>query len=273
MKFFDFYFFRKKNKALLSVIIPNFNNEEYIGECLDSVLSQTYKNIEIVVVDDCSTDNSTNIIMDYEKKCSNITVLWNESNKGVSFSRDFAIKYSKGDFITTLDSDDFFYDKEKLEKEMDIINSHKQNVIAFSDILLTDEFGKKKVLSSEVKPIKEGNILSDILSRECMIPRDFLMKRECYFEVGGYNTSINLYEDWDLKIRLAAKFEYYFSNTIGVGYRRHGKGLSAVAYPNHAIALKNILNKNIYLIEDKNEKQKILKIMDIKIKQFKEVTT
>lgn len=97
-------------KDYISVIIPCYNVEKYIDKCVESVLNQTYKNFEIILVDDCSTDNTFKIIKKYEKKYDNITVIKNESNKGAGYSRNNAIKYAKYDLISFIDSDDYLED-------------------------------------------------------------------------------------------------------------------------------------------------------------------
>ena len=90
----------------LSVIVPVYNTEEYLKKCLDSLVHQTYNNLEIIVINDGSTDNSMDIISSYKKKYSNI-VVYTKENSGVSDTRNYGIKKSTGEFITFIDSDDF----------------------------------------------------------------------------------------------------------------------------------------------------------------------
>ncbi len=219
------------NDILLSVIVANYNNESYIRDCLESIMSQTYKNLEIVVSDDCSTDHSLEMINEYERKYPRIiTVLPSSINRGVARTRHEAILQAKGEYITTLDSDDYYYDNQKLEKEMELILQYKKqdkDILAFSNIVLVK--GDKTLIGIQgnSKNIKEGKIFDDIITRSCMIPRDFIMKKEAYFEVGGYDYRFPIYEDWDLKIRLAKKYEFNYTGVNGTAYRRHGAGLSS----------------------------------------------
>lgn len=96
---------KKENNPLISIIIPVFNNERYIKECVNSALNQDYDNIEIIIVNDGSTDDTKNICKKLEEKHTTVT-LYNQKNSGVSASRNFGIKKSKGAFIYFLDSDD-----------------------------------------------------------------------------------------------------------------------------------------------------------------------
>lgn len=94
-------------ESKISVIIPVYNVEEYINECLESVLNQTYKNIEILCIDDCGIDNSVRKVECYAKKDSRIKILRHNCNKGLACSRNTGIKYATGDYIFFLDSDDY----------------------------------------------------------------------------------------------------------------------------------------------------------------------
>jgi len=129
---------------LISVIITNFNYSNYLKSCIESVINQTYKNIEIIIIDDCSTDDSINIISSFATKYKNILIHYNQQNKGVIYSRNLGIESSSGDYICFLDADDY-WDLTKIEKQ---INVTKDYDISFCDLMIIDEFnniiGKKK---------------------------------------------------------------------------------------------------------------------------------
>lgn len=91
----------------ISIIIPVYNVEKYISECIESLLSQTFKEIEILAIDDCSTDNSYNILKKYAKEDSRIVLYQNKKNLGVSATRNFGLDKAKGKYISFVDSDDF----------------------------------------------------------------------------------------------------------------------------------------------------------------------
>jgi hypothetical protein len=117
----------------------------------------------------------------------------------------------------------------------------------FSGIVLIDSGGD--VIGKQHATIKEGMLLNDILSRTCMIPRDFLFTKEQYLQAGGFDNRIAIYEDWDLKIRLASENKFFYSGIDGIGYRRHGKGLSAVSPLRHILWLNRVFVKNIGLLQ------------------------
>ena len=92
---------------LISVIIPVYNVEKYLRECLDSVINQTYKNLEIICVNDCSTDSSPEILEEYAKKDRRIIIKKNPKNIGLGLTRNEGIKIASGEYIHCLDSDDW----------------------------------------------------------------------------------------------------------------------------------------------------------------------
>jgi teichuronic acid biosynthesis glycosyltransferase TuaG len=145
---------KKVNKILkeetVSVIIPVYNSEEFINSTLDSVLNQTYKNIEVVIVDDCSTDNTEDIINEYLLKNRNIIYYKLENNSGAAIARNKAIELANGRYIAFIDSDDIWYPR-KIEKQLEFMKE-KNAAICYTAIEMIDEEdrilkGKRDVLN------------------------------------------------------------------------------------------------------------------------------
>ena len=141
---------------------------------------------------------------------------------------------------------------------MALISHYKKvkskDIIAFSNIVLVK--GDKNPIKTWGNPenIKQGKIFYEMITRNCMIPRDFIVKKEAYFEVGGFDPRFDIYEDWDLKIRLAKRYEFYYTGINGTAYRRHGTGLSAIPISKNIKWLKKVFRKNLCLI-DKTQKK------------------
>lgn len=113
---------------LVTIIVPVYNVEKYISRCLDSILSQDYPNTEILCIDDCSPDNSSQIIHNYVKKYENVYYYTYEKNGGLGYARDYGISKAKGDYILFIDSDDYIntdyvstYIKAATEDDIDIV--------------------------------------------------------------------------------------------------------------------------------------------------------
>lgn len=120
----------------ISVIVAVYNTEKYLDRCIESLLNQTYKNMELVIVEDCSTDSSRKLLKKY-KENKNIKVFYNRENRGLSYSRNYGLKKSTGDFIGYIDSDDYV-EPDYYEKLMSSIKDNKSD-IAICDIKLVDE--------------------------------------------------------------------------------------------------------------------------------------
>lgn len=120
----------------ISIIVAVYNTEKYLERCIESLLKQTYKNIEIIIVEDCSTDSSKKILKKYKNQ-KNIKTFYNKENRGLSYSRNYGLKKATGDFIGYIDSDDYV-ESDYYEKLMSSIQENKSD-IAICDIKLVDE--------------------------------------------------------------------------------------------------------------------------------------
>ena len=151
------------NKNLVSIITPMYNSGKFIKDTIDSVLSQTYKEWEMIIVDDCSTDISPEIVKSYVDTESRIKYIRTDKNSGVSNARNIALKNANGQYIAFLDSDDI-WDKEKLEKQINFMKE-KDCAISFTSYELIDEENKRLdkivrvVPSIDYKTLLKGNIL------------------------------------------------------------------------------------------------------------------
>ena len=151
------------NKELLSIITPMYNYEKYIGQTIESVLNQTYKNWEMLIVDDCSNDNSPNIVKEYVQIDNRIKYIRVNKNKGVSNARNTGLQQARGRFIAFLDSDDI-WNNSKLEDQVQFMIKN-DCTITFTSYELIDEdsnkLGKEVTVTSEVRynDLLKGNIL------------------------------------------------------------------------------------------------------------------
>ena len=166
----------------VSVIIPVFNTEKYLRKCLDSVCIQTLSDIEIICVDDCSTDNSLNILKEYASKDNRIKLIEFKENKGAAVARNTGIIEAKGEYIGFIDSDDYidqnFY--ENLYKKVEIRHS---DIVKGSDMKLVFEDGRIETDEQNFK-IKKNKINFWCQYTTAIYKRDFILKNEIDFPVG-----------------------------------------------------------------------------------------
>jgi teichuronic acid biosynthesis glycosyltransferase TuaG len=136
---------------LISIITPCYNSNDFISETIDSVINQTYKNWELIIIDDCSTDNSVEIVQKYLEKDSRIKLFVNNKNSGAAVSRNFGLLKSSGRFISFLDSDDL-WEPQKLETQINFMLDN-DCPISFTKYRLIDEKGD--LLNKTIKVVKE----------------------------------------------------------------------------------------------------------------------
>lgn len=234
----------------ITVGIPNYNKGRYLLNTIQSVLNQTYKVKEIIIVDDCSTDNSPSIIHNLAKKYDLIRPIILEKNVGVSAARNICISKCKTEYITFIDADDFYYDTRKIENEMKLIEQHlPKDIIAYSYIKRADESGKIIESSEDALNYYEGDVFDKYFKKRGGIgfARDYCVKTTILKEVGGYIDRLSLYEDLALLYQLALKHEFYCTGQFGTAYRQVGNGLSSKPDAEHTVAInyirKIILNK------------------------------
>jgi glycosyltransferase involved in cell wall biosynthesis len=191
---------------LISVIIPTFNRASYLPKAVESVISQTYKKWELIIVDDCSTDDSYFSVLPFmkDKRVSYYTLERDSGSFGVSYARNFGIGKSRGEFLAFLDSDDYWL-PEKLEKQLDFM------VKNCADICQTEEFWLRK--GKIVNPRKihkkiSGNIFEKSLLLCIVSPSAVMIKKSVFKEVGCFDENMPACEDYDLWLRTSLRFEF-----------------------------------------------------------------
>ena len=202
----------------VSIIIPVYNGEKYIREAVDSALNQTYKDFEIIVIDDGSKDNTPNILENYDNK-----IRWkSQKNKGQAFAINEGINMAKGKYIAYLDADDVCL-PERFENQVKYLDEHSNVGLVYSDRYQINENG---IIQRVIKSQPHDNF---VLLQNNYIPRSAVMhKRECLNEVGLFDESITGDDDWDMWIRISEKFEMGYIGKPLVKYRVHKENISLI---------------------------------------------
>lgn len=189
---------------LVSVIIPVYNRETTIARSINSVLNQTYTNLEVIVVDDGSTDNTLSVVNSIED--SRIKII-SQTNKGACVARNVGIDVSNGEYIAFQDSDDEWHE-DKLEKQVDILKNKIEYDIAFCNASRYDlEDGESKLL---VFGLREGRIDENILIGSSKVSTQTILARKEVFEEDKFDPQMPRLQDYDLTIRLAQKHNFYY---------------------------------------------------------------
>ena len=211
-------------KALVSVIIPAFNAEKHIKETIDSALNQTYGNIEVIVVDDGSTDNTRSILNSYIDS-GKIKYIFQE-NDGLAGARNVGMKNAIGKYISFLDSDDIFLPA-KIEKQVSCLDAHKECDVSYCDIWHFFEKTPEEKLSLNYVYYSGSEVFSRLLKKNFINPLTIVMRRSVYERFGGFNESFKRSEDWEYWIRLSWQgASFCFLNERLANYRMRRLSLS-----------------------------------------------
>jgi glycosyltransferase involved in cell wall biosynthesis len=182
------------DKVIVSIIVPAYNYANYIGECLDSVLAQTIKEWECIVIDNGSTDDTSDIVKAFAKKDSRIKYYFT-SQKGVSLARNYAVSLSQGMYILPLDADDKI-DSAYLAKALAIMDENPTISLVYCDAILFGSVNKKWILP-------EFNYRDLLIENSIFCSA--LYKKSDFISVNGYNINmVEGFEDWDFWIKLLA---------------------------------------------------------------------
>ena len=210
----------------VSVIIPVYNAEKFLSETIESVIAQTYTDWEIIAVDDGSTDRSGEILRKYEQRLPSKIHVITQRNSGVSIARNNAIAIAKGDYIAFLDHDDLWL-PEKLEKQVDLLDSNKELGLVYSDSYVIDEEGnlRKKTFFEIVRPFR-GNIFNELFYDNFIPLLTAIIRKEVVNKVGMFDPKYKIAEEYDLFLKIAEYYPVDFVEQPLAKYRIHDKSVS-----------------------------------------------
>lgn len=191
----------------VSVIIPTYNRALTLREAMGTVLSQRYRDLELIVVDDGSTDETQAMVSDFASR--EVTYVYQE-HRGVSASRNKGIACARGDYIAFLDSDDLWL-SDKLHLQMTFMKSHPDALICY-----TEEIWIRNGV--RVNPMKKHRKYSGMIFEHCLplcivSPSSVLMARRLFHMVGLFDESLEACEDYDLWLRISAQHPVYLIDT------------------------------------------------------------
>lgn len=207
-----------KKSPLVTVYITNYNYEKYIQQSIESVLSQSFQNFELIIIDDGSQDCSHDIIETYRNN-NKITIIY-QKNKGLNITNNVAMRIAKGKYIMRLDADDFLAE-DALERMVELLEKDDKLGLVFPDYFYADESGN--VIGQEVRHDfeKEVSLFDQPAHGACTMIRLSFLK-----DIGGYNESFTCQDGYDLWLKFV--FNYTVNNIDKplFYYRRHGNNLT-----------------------------------------------
>ncbi|MES1964856.1 glycosyltransferase [Psychrobacter sp. AH5] len=268
----------KKTSPLVSVVIPCYNHQDFIQDSIQSVIDQTYQNIELIIIDDGSKDNSVEKIQEMISSCQKRFVRFEfrtRPNKGLSATLNEAIEWCEGEYLGLLASDDIIF-KDKTSIQVDFLEERPK---------ITAVFGGIKLLSkdnNEIRTVMKKSGFYDfktIIMNKIDFPTATQMIRlSAIKEVGGFDPTIIL-EDWYMWLKLSQIGQLYYMDEVFACYRRHDNNLSnnfeKMAQgridvlncfkdsPLYDKAMKNILWSNVRREYENNKEGRMSKLADM----------
>lgn len=252
----------KSSSPKVSVIIPAYNASKFIREAIDSVLNQTYKDYEIIVVDgrDGSADDTREIIAEY----GDAVRYFHQENTGLSNARNKGILNSKGEYIAFLDSDDFWFEN-KLALQVEFLDRHRDVGLVFSDswceacgdVNIWDQHFVGRRFFQKTKP-PSGEVFFQLFCANFIPVLTVVVRKECLSKVGLFNEEYNSAEDYDLWLRVSRAFKVHYIDEPLAAYRIRGDSLvhnRERLYSNLISIKRNTLRSEPELFKRFNQKE------------------
>lgn len=203
----------------VSIVIPTYNRVDFLPKAVQSVLNQTYRDWEMIIVDDGSIDNTEEVANGYKE--SRIRYIAHKYNLGISASRNTGIKNSRGEYIAFLDSDDEWF-PEKISRQMNIFQKEDSKC----GVVCTGGYKIKgnqimSIMSIKSIPINLDSFYERFLFENFIWISSVLVKKECFEKVGLFDENLKSCEDWDMWIRIAKYYQFIFLETPLIKYVIH----------------------------------------------------
>jgi glycosyltransferase involved in cell wall biosynthesis len=201
----------------VSVIIPTYNRAEFLRSAIESVIKQTFTDLEIIVSDDKSTDHTQDVVRNIEDE--RIKYVRNEGNKGPSAARNAAILASEGEYIAFLDDDDEWL-PDKLQKQVELLDQSQPNICGvFSNRLFIDRNSGQVLSDNPGTDQLKGNLLYQLMIKSPIHTSTVVIRKSCLDGIGLFDETISYMEDRDLWIRLSTKWDFeYISKPLTKAY-------------------------------------------------------
>ncbi len=213
------------NSPLVSIVMPAYNAQRYINDAIGSVINQTYENWELLVVDDYSSDNTKNIIENFQKNDSRIKPIFLSKNGGKpSIAKNVALQTVKGKYIAFLDSDDMWLE-EKLQKQVSFMEENPNYALTYTGSYWIDASGYE--INRLLPEYKSGYLLQRMLSRYEINNQSVMLKKELLnHTLMKFNEKITIGEDYNLFMHIIAKYEIASISEYLIRYRIHNDAIT-----------------------------------------------
>lgn len=207
----------------ITVLMSVYNGEGYLRESVESILTQTYKDFEFIIVNDASKDKSLTILEEYERKDKRIILVSNNENSGLTKSLNNGLKMAKGKYIARQDADDIS-EPERLFQQVTFLEKHPDIGLIGSDSIAIDDRGKQIGLWETLGD--NDQIKERLKKTNCFCHGSVMLRSECLKSVGVYREKFRYAQDFDLWLRISERFKVMNINTALYRLRKNPKSIS-----------------------------------------------
>ena len=223
---------------LVSVIIPTYNRGHLVERAVNSALKQTYQHLEVIVVDDGSTDNTKDVMKRLENE--RVKYIREEKNHGACHARNLGIQASQGEYISFLDSDDYWCG-DKLEEELNYLCSKKADVVVCNYWIERNGDKEQKIVNGKGDTLE----YKDLLYENSVTTGALLVKKDILLKIGGFDELMPRYQDWDLILRLAKEYSvYYLDKPLLTLCFQENSITNSTSYEKKFFAIDRLIAKN-----------------------------
>ena len=200
-----------KKEPLVSIIMAVYNDEFFLKSVVGSIIDQTYKNIEIIIVDDCSTDKSSSLLLNLKKIDKRIKLIKNKNNIGLTKSLNRGILKAKGKYVARQDADDFSY-KKRIELQVNFLENNKNYIMCGTQRVIINKINSKKY--RDFLPVNVNDIRSQALFKNPFFHSSIMINKKILIKEGLYNENFKYIQDLELWSRLIFKYKCTNLNKI-----------------------------------------------------------
>ena len=207
-------------KDLISVVIPTYNHVRFLADAIQSALRQSYPTVEIIVVDDGSTDNTHTLVESFGER---VHYIWQE-NRGLSGARNTGIAAAQGEYIALLDADDF-WEPTYLETVHRALTADSRLGAVYTGLQFVNSKGER-LPQPCVATVPSNQLYDRLLDGEFFAPSAVLVRQSCFAQVGVFDVTLRASEDWDMWLRVAQVYGFAGIAQPLLNYRVHGSNMS-----------------------------------------------
>lgn len=208
----------------ISVIIIAYNRADLLPKAVASVLAQSYRDFELLIIDDGSTDGTEAYVRGLMPRDGRVIYFKNEFNLGISKSRNRGVALARGEYIAMLDSDDYWIDNDKLKIQAAYLDAHPEAGLIGTAIRCEDETGR--TLKEDVYAISDEEIRRRLLWKNQIAQSSVLFRKNAFVKAGGYDESFSIGEDYDLWLKMGRDFKFANLPEVMAAYLIHSGGIT-----------------------------------------------